>query len=378
MLSGAPVHVLHVVPTLGAGGMELALARVINGLLPHGITHCVVVLKGEAVIQDRIDRSVRIHCIHAGAHDPSVPLRLRRLIIEESPSVIHARNLGAWPEIAVARLLTFPVVPLIFSFHGVAEARPVSPRWRFISRLLARLTTLLFTVSEGSKRFLIDHVGLAEQDIEVIPNGVDTTRFAPRAHTPRTRSQIRIGTVGSLSPVKNQALLIRACLQAMQLGVDLTLDIAGEGRERPALEKLIHSLDIEERVRLLGHINDTPNFLNSLDIFVLSSDSEAHPNALSEAMACGLPCIATRVGGVPEITNQGRAAMLFDRGDADALAKLIAELASDPNKCHRLGEAARLFTVEQYSMQSMLARYIKMYQSVSFGYTKAKRNAWPD
>ena len=83
----------------------------------------------------------------------------------------------------------------------------------------------------------------------------------------------------------------------MQQGIKLRLTIAGEGRKRPELEKLVHSLGMKKHVTLPGHIDDTPAFLNSLDLFVLSSDSEAHPNALSEAMACGLPCIASRVGG---------------------------------------------------------------------------------
>ena len=130
-----PVRVLHVVPTLGPGGMELALARVINGLIPQGVSHSIIALKGDALIKDRIHPSVRIHCLHAGARDLLVPLRLRRIIKQESPTVIHARNLGAWPEIAVARMLTWPAVPLVFSFHGVAEARPVPPRWRILSRV---------------------------------------------------------------------------------------------------------------------------------------------------------------------------------------------------------------------------------------------------
>ncbi|MBK6603370.1 MAG: glycosyltransferase [Betaproteobacteria bacterium] len=150
---------------------------------------------------------------------------------------------------------------------------------------------------------MVEHVGLREQDVAVIPNGVDTRRFAPtqRAHT---TNELLVGTVGSLTPVKNQALLIRACARVIQQGLALRLDIVGEGRERPALEGLVRSLGMTGRVRLLGHIDDIPAFLNGLDLFVLPSDSEAHPNALSEAMACGLACIASRVGGVAEIADQ--------------------------------------------------------------------------
>ena len=366
MAPGAALHVLHVVPTLRPGGMELALARVVNGLLSRGVTHSIIVLKGEALIRDRIDAAVRVHCVHAGAHDPLVALRLRRLILSEAPSVIHARNLGAWPEIAAARLMAYPLVPLVFSFHGVAEARPVPARWRLLCRILSRLTSEVFTVSEGSKRFLVEHVGLREQDVAVIPNGVDTRRFAPtqRAHT---TNELLVGTVGSLTPVKNQALLIRACARVIQQGLALRLDIVGEGRERPALEGLVRSLGMTGRVRLLGHIDDIPAFLNSLDLFVLPSDSEAHPNALSEAMACGLACIASRVGGVAEIADQGRAALLFERGDESALTGSIADLVANPERRRALGRAAVEVTRARYSLDDMLSRYMETYQRIADG-----------
>lgn len=338
----------------------MALARVINGLIPQGITHSIAVLKGDAIIRDRIDPSVRIHCLDAQPRDLLVPLKLRRLIAEESPTVIHARNLGAWPEMALARLMKWPVTPMIFSFHGVAEARPVSARWRFISRILARATTKVFTVSEGSKRFLVDHIGLPAALVGVIPNGVDTLRFSPRADA-LASTEIVVGTMGSLAPVKNQALLVRACHRLLEKGLSLRLEIAGEGTERAALESLIDSLGIGDRIRLTGHVADTPAFLRGLDIFVLPSDSEAHPNALSEAAACGLPCIASRVGGVPEIVDQGRVALLFERGDENALVDLLENLLLDKNCRTSLGHAAREFTAQRYSMDTMLERYKRLY-----------------
>jgi glycosyltransferase involved in cell wall biosynthesis len=360
----AHVHVLHVVPTLRAGGMELALARVINGSIPKGFSHSIVVLKGDPIIRDRIHPSVRIHCLYARSNDPFVPLRLRHLIRQESPSVVHARNLGAWPEVALARLTIWPPVPLIFSFHGVSEVQPVPWRWRALSRVLAKLTTRVFTVSQGSKKFLVDHIGMSNNDIRVIPNGVDTTRFRPTDQQTNNKTLV-IGTVGSLVVIKNQALLVRACQRVIHQGVMLRLHIAGEGPERVALEALIQSLNMTEYVKLLGQVDDIPTFLNGLDIFALTSDSEAHPNALSEAAACGLPCVASRVGGIPEIVDQGKAALLFDRGDETTLASHLTELLLDESKRRALGEAARRFTVEQYAFTSMLERYQNMYQEWS-------------
>jgi len=344
----------------------MALSRVVNSLLTEGITHTIVVLKGEAVIRDQFDPGVDIRCLHAQPNDPSVPLQFRRLIQEVRPTVIHARNLSAWPEVALARLSVWPVVPLIFSFHGMAEAKPLPWRWRLASRVLARTTDFVFTVSQGAKQFLIDHVGLSASRVTVIPNGVDTTRFYPLAKAPDNQ-KYRVGTLGSLTPVKNQVLLVRACHRLIQEGINLRLEIAGEGPERPALENLIKLLDIAEKVQLVGHIADTPAFLRKLDVFALPSDSEAHPNALSEAMACGLSCIASRVGGIPEILDQGRAGMIFDPRDEKGLADGLKTLLVNQSVSQELGVAAWKYTCEQYSMEVMLERYRKLYLSLSQG-----------
>lgn len=353
--------VLHVVPNLRAGGMEMALSRIVAGLSEaQGFRHTILVLKGEAIIRDKFASSVDIHCLHAGAYDVGLLLQLRKLILDVRPAVIHARNLGAWPEIAVVRLLVWPLIPLIFSFHGLAEAKPLPWRWRQMSRLLSRITSVVFTVSAGSKKFLTDGVGLSAKRVRVIPNGVDTERFYPVAK--RTNRQIPvIATLGSLSPVKNQALLIKACHKLLQKGLNFRLVIAGEGPLRPTLENLIETLDMKDVISLPGHVENTVEFLQQLDIFVLPSDSEAHPNALSEAMSCGISCIGSRVGGIPEIMIDGTSGLLFEAGDEDGLAEKIESLLTNPQLREEYGAAARTRSCEEYSMNLMLERYRKLY-----------------
>jgi len=358
------IHVLHVVPTLGGGGMEMAMSRIVNGLHKEGISHSIVVLKGEAIIREQFDPAVKIHCLHAQPRDAGLLLQLRRLIRTERPSVIHARNLSAWPEVALARLSLLPQVPLVFSFHGLAGTAPLSLRWQLTCRLLARITNSVFTVSQGAKDFLIDQAALSADKVAVIPNGVDTTRFFP-SPIATSHGEFRIGTLGNLTPVKNQALLVRACHRLAEQGVALRLEIAGEGRERAALEALILELGMTDRVSLIGHVADTPAFLRSLDAFVLPSYSEAHPNALSEAMACGLPCIGSRVGGMPEILDQGRAGLLFESDDENALSKSLKSLIDDPALRQKLGRAALERTCEKYSMDVMLDNYRNLYRRLS-------------
>jgi len=356
-----PVHVLHVMPGLGPGGIELALSRIVRGLSGLHMQHSVVCLKGEADIRDQIPTSAEIHCMHAKPNEILLPWRLRRLLRRVRPTVIHARNWSAWPDIALARLLLWHKIPLIISFHGFDSAAAMPLRRRIATRLIAATAARVFTVTEASRRLMIEHIGLPADRVEVIPNGVDVEKFKPgppRAAQPR----IVVGTVGSLSPVKNHALLIRASALASQAGADVELRIAGEGPERARLTELIHSLNLQARVQMLGHQTEIAAFLRTLDIFVLPSESEAHPNALLEAMACGLPCIGTRVGGLPEVLGFGQFGRLVERGDADGLSRAIMELARNPAARESLGRAARARILDCYSMDQMLKAYSLLYR----------------
>ena len=326
-LTNQNIHVLHVLPTLGVGGLELLTSRVIQELSGHGIHHSVVCLKGEATIHDRFDDSVPIYCMHAGPNELGLPWRLWWLLHRVRPTVIHVNNWSAWPDVALARLAFPKPPPLIFAFHGFSTEGPMPFRRRLTSRMLAHITTHIFTVSEASKQLLTQHVGLPEDRIEVIPNGIDTERFCPSDNNSSLNEDIIIiGTVGSLSPVKNQSLLVRACAELLKKGLPVELRVAGEGHERSRLSRLIEELEITDSVHLPGHIEDIPKFLHQLDIFVLPSDSEAHPGALLEAMSCGIPCIATNVGGVPEALAGGRFGWLVQPGDIDGLVKALREL----------------------------------------------------
>lgn len=342
------------------------MSRVVRGTSELGFRHSIVCLKGSAVIRDRFDSSVDIFCMHARPNEVALPLRLRKIIKQVSPTVIHARNWGAWLDVALARFLVSPRVPLIFSFHGLASVGKIPLRRRLACRVLARITTRIFTVSEAARRVMSEVLGVRASPIDVIPNGVDTESFRPGASRKR-RAAFVIGSVGSLTPVKNHALLIRAAAELIAGGQDVELRLAGEGPEREALESLAESLGIGSRVRLPGYVADIPGFLEQLDAFVLPSRSEAHPNALLEAMACGLPCVATRVGGVPEVLDNGNAGLLVDAGDGGALARALAELATDPARRAILGRAARDRACREYGLGCMIDRYASLYEGLTCG-----------
>jgi len=362
---GTVIHVLHIVPMLYAGGMELALSRVVRGLTAPDMTHSVCCLKGESVIHAVLEKAANIDCMHAKPRDLSLPFRLRKLIQELNPTIIHVRNWGAWPDVACARLLTCPPVPLIFSFHGLEHPGPPARHIRLAFRILNRMTTHLFTVSQAARRMLIDQIGLPPHRIAVIPNGVDVDVLSPGRERRRTGTLV-VGSTGGLKPVKNHDLLVRACAAAADTAMDLELRIAGEGTERIRIEQTAKELGFGNRLHLLGGISNIPEFLHSLDIFVLPSNSEAHPNALLEAMACGLPCIGTAVGGIPETLDFGRTGLIVQPRDVIGMANAISLLFKDDGLRRRLGAAARERACTAYSLQGMLCSYDRLYRRVAW------------
>lgn len=349
---------------MAPGGMELSLARVITELSGSGMRHSIACLKGEAEIADRLTPQTEIYCFHSTPNELQLPIRLAKLIRRVRPSVIHARNWGAWPDVALARYASWPLIPLIFSFHGVGEAGYMPLRRRLASRVLVKLTTCLFAVSENTKQMLIAHWGWPENNVLVIPNGVDTQRFQP-AEQNSHHTRVVVGTVGSLRPVKNQSLLVRACARLAAEGTDLELRIAGEGPERAQLLHIAESLNFTEQLTLCGQVSDIPDFLRNLDIFVLSSDSEAHPNALLEALACGVPCVGTRVGSVAEVLDEGRYGQIVEPGNLEDMTQTIHSLICNSDLQSQLRSAGRQRVCDKYSMERMAGAYRELYERLS-------------
>ncbi len=251
----------------------------------------------------------------------------KALIRKIRPDVIHARNWGAWPDMALGRLLaTWPPLPFIFSFHGLGKAGYMPWRRRVASKVLVHFTPYLFTVSRQSRDLMVSKWGWPASAHRGDPQ---RRRYDPvLSLTPQPRAnRLVIGSVGNLRTVKNHALILNACARLIQEGLDLEIRIAGEGDQREPLLRLADALGISDRLSLPGQIADIPGFLNGLDIFVLSSDSEQHPNALNEAMACGVASIATRVGCVEDLLDNGRCGIIIEPGDVDGLAVAIRDLA---------------------------------------------------
>ncbi len=289
-------------------------------------------------------------------------LRVARLFRSWRVDVVHTRNVESFfYGLPAARLAGVPAV--IHSEHG--RTFPEKRLRVIVQRLLLRHADAAFTVSEQLRADLVRELRLRSDRLDVLYNGVDIARFHPavRSASCEGTRPLRIGSVGRLVPVKNYPLLLKA-FASLPANVPTELVLVGEGPERAALEQLASELGIRARVKFAGHRNDVPQVLQGLDIFVLPSINEGMSNTLLEAMAAGLPVVASDVGGNREIVQDERSGLLFRSGDAEGAASRLLRLAKGADLRHGLGQAAAARVREHFSMEAMLRRYEALYRGV--------------
>lgn len=200
--------------------------------------------------------------------------------------------------------------------------------------------------------------GVPADKIEVIYNGIELASFVPRRHSARPR---RIVTVACLREEKRLDLLIAAAPTILAKYPDAEFWIVGDGSCRDQLATLARDTGVFPRFRFLGHREDVPALLSQADVFVLPSRSEAFPNAVTEAMAAGLPVVATAVGGIPELVSHGETGWLVSTGDAMAVAHALLNLLDDPARAAEFGQAGRRRIEDTYSFDRMVDAFSSLY-----------------
>jgi sugar transferase (PEP-CTERM/EpsH1 system associated) len=373
------LRVLHVLLSLEPGGLENGVVNVINGLDPGRFESQVCCLKHAGEFARRIsDPGVRVHEMGwLGGNDLRMPLRLARLFRASGADIVHTRNAESFfYGFAGAKLARVPA--LVHSEHGRTFS---DRRARFAAqRVMTRYTDAVFAVSGQLKADLVRHVGIPAGTIEVLYNGVDLGRFGRGAPRPGEQADARaairhawglgpeafvVGSVGRLVAVKNYALLLRAFAAAGLARRGGHVVLAGEGAERAALEALAQALGIGAQVHLLGHREDVHRLLPGFDLFVLPSVSEGMSNTLLEAMAAGVPPLASAVGGNAEIVRAGVDGRIFPSGDEPALVRELVELEASPALRAALGAAARERVQAAFDIRAMVERYEQLYERVA-------------
>jgi sugar transferase (PEP-CTERM/EpsH1 system associated) len=231
-------------------------------------------------------------------------------------------------------------------------------------------------VSMDLAKWLVATVGVAAEHVAQIYNGVDIDRFHPRTE-PRASlgpedfappGTFVIGTVGRMAEVKDQLTLVRAFLRLVEsdpnLGKVVRLAVIGGGPLREEAQRLLSLAKSEHLAWLPGERSDIPGLMRQFDLFVLPSLREGISNTILEAMASGLPVVATRVGGNPELVEEGETGMLVPPADPDAMAEVIRRYVGDTGMVRRHGLAGRHRVETRFSMDAMVNGYLTVYDTV--------------
>jgi glycosyltransferase involved in cell wall biosynthesis len=229
-----------------------------------------------------------------------------------------------------------------------------------LQRLAYRAATKV-VANSGAARSILESEGVASGSIAVIHNGVDAAAFPERSPDAATRPARVVITVANLRPEKNHETLIEAAALLVPDFPELQFQIVGDGPRRSALEALVRTKHLQRSVRFLGHREDVAQLLNEADVFVLPSRSDAFPNAAIEAMAAGLPVVASAVGGLLNLIDSDRTGVLVEPGNPAQLSAALRYVLSDRSKAARLGKAARDRVTSHYSFERMVEAFEDLY-----------------
>ncbi len=372
--------IVHVVFRLDYGGLENGVVNLVNSLSTESQRHAIVALTEASSFKRRLRDEVPLFQLgKRPGKDPAAYLRLFRLFRRLRPTVVHTRNIGTMDCALVAFLARVPV--RVHGEHGwdVFDPDGESPKYRRIRRLLSPFVSRFVTVSDDLRRWLIAAVGIPAAKVTHVYNGVDTHKYQPE---PRRRQSARlpafaaedfaaednvvIGTVTRFSAIKDPMNLVEAFIQVAdrtrsgERTVRLAMIGDGELREQ-AIERLAES-GVGDLAWLPGSRDNVPEIRNGMDVFVLGSFREGISNTVLEAMATGLPVVATDTGGNRELVVDGATGALVPPADPASLAAAIRRYVEDDGLRESHGRASRDRAVEHFSLDAMVAAYGELYR----------------
>lgn len=372
-----PPLIAHVVHHFRVGGMENGMVNLINTMPEDRFRHVVICLDDYTDFKSRIRRQdVEFHALAKKAgRDVSWYLDLWRLLRKLSPAIVHTRNLSAIEAQFVA--VAAGIRTRIHGEHGrdVFDLHGKNRKYNLLRKLARPLVGHYIAVSKDLEQWLIDTVGVAPQRISQIYNGVDIARFHPR-NAPRnigpdgfaSESSFVIGSVGRMAEVKDYPNLVRAFLRLLEIDPGARqharLVIVGDGVSREACLKLLREAGAEHLAWLPGERSDVAELMREMDLFVLPSLGEGISNTILEAMASGLPIVATRVGGNPELVEDGHTGTLVPVADTESLAQALLNYFRDGSMRKAHGAAGLEKIEAQFSIPAMTRGYIAVYEKM--------------
>jgi sugar transferase (PEP-CTERM/EpsH1 system associated) len=364
------------------GGLENGIVNLINHMPPEHYRHAVIALTEVTDFRHRIQRDdVEFIALNK---PPGQTLwlfpELYRLFRRLRPAIVHSRNLAALEVQLPAWAAGVPV--RIHGEHGrdVGDLDGSNVAYQRVRRFYKPFVSYYLALSRDLAQYLHGIIRIPPNKMLQVYNGVDTIRFHPALDNdcatpgcpfPRAGHWL-VGTVGRMQTVKDQPTLARAFVQALEIAPELRsrlrLVLIGDGPLRSECQAILTAAGVADLAWLPGERGDVPEVMRGLDCFVLPSLAEGISNTILEAMACGLPVIATNVGGNADLVAAGTSGKIsgdiIPAGDPETMAQAIVRFAAAPESSRAMGREGRRLAEEKFSMQAMVAAYQGTYDKL--------------
>ena len=373
-----PPLVVHIIHRLAAGGMENGLVNLINHMPGERYRHAIVSLTDATDFRERIRRpDVPVISLHRQpGRDYGVHRRVWQTLRRMRPAIVHTRNLAALECLVSAGLAGVP--GRVHGEHGrdMYDLDGVNAKYRLLRKAIRPLAQRYIAVSRDLAQWLVRTIGIRPERVAQIDNGVDVSRFRPR-----TGSRVSIGpdgfvgsetfvigSVGRMEPVKDPLTLARAFAHLITVDPGARerarLVMIGGGSLLAEVREVLRRGGAEHLAWLPGEREDIPELMQGMDLFALTSLREGISNTILEAMASGLPVVATSVGGTPELVVADETGTLVAPSDPVALADVISGYVGDAARSSRHGDAGRRRVHSRFSLTAMVDGYLAVYDGI--------------
>jgi glycosyltransferase involved in cell wall biosynthesis len=358
------LHVTHVVLSLDVGGLERNVLNQVREGHALGQRVSVVCLERRGLLAPRVEElGATVVCLdkRPGIQITMVP-RLASVFRSLRPHVVHTHQIPTlfYAGPAARRIGRIPVVHTEHGLPLFAQFR----KTRWLGRISGLYCNLFFCLTREMAEETRKHRVVPGRKIRTIRNGIDLTAFQSANDPSVLRRSLGIpvgahvvGSVGRLAPIKRFDMLIRAVRDIRRQFSDTRLLLVGDGPEQDALQRFARECGIQDAVYFVGYQSNVSDYLRVMDCFALTSSSEGTPQAVLEACVAGLPVVASRVGGLPEVIDDARTGLLFEPHDEADLTSKLARVLGSPDYAAAIGEAASRHVHETYGIDRMAAEY---------------------
>jgi len=364
--------ILHVIDTTGPGGAETVFIDLATRL-PKEKYRSVVVIRGKGWVYEELCRRGKepFFLDAKGSFNWRYLRGLIRLIRQEKVDLIQSHLLGANVYCSFAGMLTR--TPVVATFHGEIDIG-INERLKALKMWAINFgANCIIAVSGGLRDDMLSRTNLNKRKIHVIYNGIDTAAFErPRSKSLKTElgwpEQIfLVGCLGNIRSAKGYDILLNAAALLKEEHTDFRFVIAGQPDKAGLYERLLElreSLGLTEKVKFLGFLDESEQYLSNLDLFLSSSTTEGLPLSAIQAMAAKLPLLATRCGGYEELVSQGENGWLVEVGSPEAIASAIRKLAASPEMRSEMARKAQMHVQAEFDSQVMFDRYQAIYDAL--------------